>query len=358
MESRPYQPRHDGGGEVYLVTGGEGCLGRHLVEALVRYRPAAEIRVFARQQRHFDDPPRVSYALGDLTDSESLMKACSGVTVVFHVASLLSTNTEQVRRVNIDGTRYLLDAAKKHGVARVIFVGTITAVLNRSPIYDGEETLPYATNPLDPYMAVKGEAERMVMTWGELHNVPVCTLRPPLMFGGGDRHLAPVIMSLARKPFSRWRLGDGAAMNVMYVENAAVALLHAEERLRPGSPICGQVFNVHDGYTVDLYELARDFARAIDLPNADKMLTWRVPTTPVRCLAYVLEFFSAVIRPVMDWAPPLRIRDVMLVEMPHTFSAAKAYRMLEYAPVVSRAEALQRTRPWLQKLYGEPKHST
>ncbi|RKP04890.1 hypothetical protein THASP1DRAFT_33294 [Thamnocephalis sphaerospora] len=333
METRPYVPLHDGAGEVYLVTGGAGCLGRHLVDALVRYRPAAKIRIFDKQQSSNTDMSRVSYICGDLTNADDLMAACLGVTAVFHLASVFSMNRAVLQRVNIDGTRNLLDAAKHHGVGRVIFVSTILAVLNCTPIVAGDEMLPYTTNPMDPYMAVKAEAERMVMVWGELHGVPVCTLRPSFMFGNGDQHIAPFVMG----------------------HNAAVALLYAEERLRPDSPVCGQIFNVHDGHTVNLYELGRDFLRVIKHPNVEDAMTLRIPVTPLRYAAYALEFVSMLLRPLVDWSPPVRMRDVMLSVTSNTFSTAKAVRMLDYAPVVDYDESLQRIRPWLQKLYEQSK---
>ncbi|RKP24106.1 hypothetical protein SYNPS1DRAFT_23800 [Syncephalis pseudoplumigaleata] len=357
MEGEPRStdalPQYNGAGEVYLVTGGEGFLGRHLVEALIRHRPAAEIRIFARKQSYFDDPPNVHYVFGDLVDRQSVHAACEGITTVFHVASLLTPNEDMLRRVNIDGTRYLLDAAREQQVRRMIFVGSSTAVLNRVPLENADETAPYTTNPPDPYMAIKAEAERLVMAWGKETGRLVCTLRPPLMFGHGDRHLAPVLMPLAKSVFSRWRLGDGSVTNVMYVENAAHALLLAEERLQPGSPVDGEVFNVHDGYVINLYELARVMAREIGLPHAEQLLRWRCPTLPVLAVAHMFDGIRVLMRPLVDWTPPLRVRDVLLVDLSHTFSAEKARKLLAYTPPISQSEGLARTRSWLRKLYDE-----
>ncbi|KAI8052057.1 hypothetical protein BDF22DRAFT_689742 [Syncephalis plumigaleata] len=344
---------YNGAGEVYLVTGGEGLLGRHLVEALIQHRTAADIRVFARKQSHFNDPANVSYVFGDLTNSQSIYDACQGVTTIFHVASLLTPNEAMLRQVNIDGTRYLLEAAQRHQVKRVIFVSSATVVLNRAPLDNADETLPYTVDPLDPYMAVKAEAEQLVMAWGKRTGNLVCAIRPPLMFGHGDRNLAPVIVPLIKSVFGRCCLGDGSVTNVMYVENAAHALLLAEERLQPGSAVNGEAFNIHDGYAINLYELARIMAREIELPNADKLLRWRCPALPVLVVAHMLDGISALLRPLVDWTPPLRIRDVLLVELSYTFSMEKAQRLLDYKPLIDQAEGLSRTKAWLRKLYDE-----
>ncbi|KAI9598077.1 hypothetical protein BDF19DRAFT_433398 [Syncephalis fuscata] len=323
---------HEGEGEVYLVTGGEGLLGRHL---------AAQIRVFARKQTYKSDPSNVSYAIGDLNDKQSLLEACQNVTTIFHIASLLSSNLDMVWRVNVDGTRDLLEAAKQCKVRRFIFVGSITAVLNRTPLVDADETAPYTVDPPDKYMAAKAEAEQLVMAWGKENDIPVCTIRPSLIFGPGDRHLAPVLVPLLKSVFGHFKLGDGCVTNVVYVENAAHALLLAEERLQPGSNVCNEVFNIHDGYSINLYDLARDIGHTLGLPNADNLLKWRTPTFPVLMTAYALDWTSSLIRPLVDWTPPLRVRDIL------------AQRLLDYKPLIDRSEALLRTKPWLQKLYDE-----
>jgi 3beta-hydroxy-delta5-steroid dehydrogenase/steroid delta-isomerase len=351
METKPYVPTFDGSQQVYLVTGGEGCLGRHLVEELIKYRPNSEIRIFARQQNYFNDPPNVRYVFGDLTNRESVFNACKGITTIFHTAAIVSADAKQTYKVNIEGTRNLLDAAKHHQVERIIYVGSITAVLNHEPIYDGDELLPYTTHPYDPYMSVKAEAERMIMLWGELNQRPVCTVRPPFLFGYGDRHMSPKLMQLLRSPFWRWRVGDAGKMHIMYAGNAAIALLMAEEKLWPNSPICGQIFNIHDGYIDDIYTYSRELARLVGFKEADKILSWRIPMLPMLGMTYLMEGLSTILKPCIRWTPPVRSMELQLVRIDNTFSIEKAKRLLGYHPVYTRDEGLAKMRPWLEKCY-------
>ncbi|RKP27399.1 hypothetical protein SYNPS1DRAFT_10858, partial [Syncephalis pseudoplumigaleata] len=332
-----------------LVTGGEGFLGRHVVEALIRCRPAAQIRILDVYRSSIDRPPHVHAVVGDLTDRRSVEAACRGVTAIFHVASLLTPDMAMARRVNIDGTRHLLAAAEACGVRRILFVSSATVVLNRTPIFDADESMPYASNPPDPYIAFKAEAERLVMSWGKKPGRLVCSLRPSFIYGHGDRQVAPVAMQLARSAFYRWGYGDGCVTNVIYVENAAHALLRAEELLQPGSRINGEIINIHDGYTINLYELARNMAREIKLPHADGLLQWRCPWLPVVIMVYLMHFISLLLYPLVSWTPPLRIRDILMADLPHTFSNEKAKQLLNYVPPIDPSEALHRTRPWLRK---------
>ncbi|KAI8050444.1 hypothetical protein BDF22DRAFT_745320 [Syncephalis plumigaleata] len=305
---------NSGAGEVYLVTGGDGFLGRHLVEALIRERSEAEIRVF--DVRH-----------------QSVHAACQGVTTIFHLASLFSQNRKKLHQVNVEGTRQLLEAANTCQVRRVIFVSSATVVLNCTPIIDADETAPYATNPPDPYMTI--------MAWGKKTDRLVCALRPAMIYGNGDRNASPMAVYMTKSILGRWRLGEGGITNVIYVENAVYALLLAEKYLQPDSKINGQVFNIHDGYTINLYEVGRCFARELKVPNAEELFQWRFPIFPL------------LLYPFVNWEPPLRIRDVIMSNLTHTFSIEKAQTLLGYAPPIDRSEAFLRTRPWLQKLYNE-----
>jgi nucleoside-diphosphate-sugar epimerase len=70
-------------------------------------------------------------------------------------------------------------------------------------------------------------------------------------------------------------------------------------------------------------------------------------------VAYMLDGTRKLISPLVDWAPPLRIRDVLLVELSYTFSIEKAQKLLEYKPLIDQSEGLLRTRSWLRKLYDE-----
>src|SRR5688572_9239488 len=101
-----------------VVTGGRGFLGRYLVDALVAR--GDDVTVLDMQAGD-ESPPRerVRFVRGDLRDGAAVAAACAGAETVFHVASLVRTRTnkvEDVRAVNVDGTRNVLRACEGAGV--------------------------------------------------------------------------------------------------------------------------------------------------------------------------------------------------------------------------------------------------
>jgi len=121
--------------EIYLVTGGAGFIGSHLVEALVQQ---------GRRVRVLDDfstglranliqvRPAPEILEGDVADPAVVQRAVQGVGVIFHLAALPSVQRSieapaEVHRVCAHGTLNVLDAARRAGVRRVIYAGSSSA---------------------------------------------------------------------------------------------------------------------------------------------------------------------------------------------------------------------------------------
>jgi len=114
-----------------FVTGATGFLGSHVARVLAEQ--GAELRLLVRptsDQRNIEGL-NTDRVVGDLRDSASIEKALSGCDVVFHVAAdyrLWVRDPEQMHRSNVEGTRYLLRAARKQGVRRVVYTSSVATM--------------------------------------------------------------------------------------------------------------------------------------------------------------------------------------------------------------------------------------
>src|SRR5262245_28171483 len=114
-----------------LVTGGTGFIGSHVVRALLAKKISVRCLVRPGSTRANLDGLEVEYVVGDLADHASLKVAVKDCDQLFHVAAdyrLWAPNPEEMDRINVDGSRALLDAAGEAGVKKIIFTSSVSAV--------------------------------------------------------------------------------------------------------------------------------------------------------------------------------------------------------------------------------------
>ncbi|KAJ7424826.1 Sterol-4-alpha-carboxylate 3-dehydrogenase, decarboxylating [Willisornis vidua] len=191
------------------VIGGSGFLGQHLVEQLLA--KGYTVNVFDVHQSCQSD--RVSFFLGDLCDKEALLPALQGVSVAFHCASPApsSDNRELFYRVNVGGTKAVIEACREAGVQKLVLTSSASVVFEGTDIKNGSEDLPYAQKPIDYYTETKILQEK-------------------------GKH-----MGLEEKAGRKSIISDGKNLvDFTYVENVVHGHILAAEKLQKGSPLCGQ----------------------------------------------------------------------------------------------------------------------
>jgi dihydroflavonol-4-reductase len=143
------------------VTGASGLLGGNLVRALLA--KGERVRVLVHQDQRAVSGLDVAIARADLDDPASLERAFEGVEVVHHLAGLITLRTDtwqEVRRVNVMGTRHVVDACLRCGVKRLVYYGSVHSRQPEPFDRPLDEDRPLITDPsLPPYDRSKALAE-------------------------------------------------------------------------------------------------------------------------------------------------------------------------------------------------------
>lgn len=141
-----------------LVIGGAGFLGLNLVEHILTKEWDVRVRIFDIRPPAGGilEHPRVEFKQGNICELQDLVDACENVHTIFHTASPPEGRSRELYlNVNVKGTNNVIEAAKKTGVKQLVFTSTASVVFDGKDIVNGDETLPYVTKYLDPYIETK-----------------------------------------------------------------------------------------------------------------------------------------------------------------------------------------------------------
>lgn len=247
----------------YLVTGGAGFIGSHMVSALLddghRVRVVDNFSTGKRENlAHVAD--RIDLHEISITDRAALDKAMDGVDYVFHLAALASVPRSvedplASNEHNVTGTLNLLMAAREAGVKRVVYAGSSSAYGNAESEYKSEDMLPL---PLSPYAVAKLAAEHYCQVFTEVYGLETVTVRYFNVFGPRQDPLstyAAVIPKFVTAMLDGQRPvveGDGhQSRDFTYIANVVHGNLLACHT--PG--VAGETFNIAVGGRISLLEM-------------------------------------------------------------------------------------------------------
>lgn len=263
-----------------LVTGSTGFIGSNLCRALLER--GHTVRAFHRpssQQRLLDEL-NVEHVLGDLTQPETLETAMEGVEVVFHTAAWLGGSEQSGRQyaVTVEGTRSLLNAARKAGVRRVVHTSSVAALGvpepggRDIPLMNERHTWNYRPDYY-PYGYAKYLAELEVQKV-VAQGLDVVITNPTLVFGAGDLHrqAGSIITQVANHRIS-YAINGG--INCIHIEDVIDGHLLAMEKGR-----CGERY-ILGGENLTYLEMLRMIAEVTRAPAPNLVL----PTGLVRAAA-------------------------------------------------------------------------
>ncbi|MFO1036938.1 MAG: SDR family NAD(P)-dependent oxidoreductase [Geminicoccaceae bacterium] len=208
-------PPHSG---VVALTGATGFIGRRLVPAL--QASGYRVRALVRRQDKALAAADVAQVQGDLDDVDALKRLVAGTCGIIHAAgAVLAPNAARFESINVAGTRRVAAAAMDAGISRFVLVSSLAA---RTPA-------------LSPYASSKAAAEALVASLRP--GLDVAIVRPPAVYGPGDRATLPMFRQLAHG-FLVAPSSPEARFSLIFVDDLAqlmVGLLSFKEM--PEAPI-------------------------------------------------------------------------------------------------------------------------
>jgi nucleoside-diphosphate-sugar epimerase len=236
------------------ITGGTGCLGLPLINKFISI--GANLK-FLSLPDEADKTRLKQYGeiiLGDINSESSLDLLTKNCDVVFHLAAKVHTiprtkdEEQDFYKVNVEGTKKLLEAAKRNEVKRLIYYSTV-GVYGKEFNFYGDELSP--CNPNTVYSKSKYQAEKLVLESSKNGGPEGVVLRFPVVYGPEDRgNVARMIKAIRRNLF--FYIGDGSAKrSIISSKNTAeAAFLSAFE-----TDASNQIFCVTDGCDYSMEQL-------------------------------------------------------------------------------------------------------
>ena len=323
-----------------FVTGGSGFVGSHLLHRL--HQEDIETIALARSVQASNQiaASGARVIIGDLGESSSLRAAMAGCDTVFHLGAYLPDwDYDKAFKVNVEGTRALLECARQAGVRRVVYVSGTGVMVGHGPVRRVNEDVPRGP-PVGVLSATRILSEEVALS-ASSRDLETVVVRFPYVWGQGDT-LRPVLARLVRSGKFRWIGGGRHLVSICHVRNAVGGLLLAATHARPGA----------------IYWIADDEVMPFrDFVTAQLAVDQLVP--PDRSIPRVMALALAAVLPTLSrWGgerrPPLLTPTVArFLGQEITVDASRARRELGYRPLITWEQGLAGLEPLpTQRDYG------
>lgn len=320
-----------------FVTGATGFLGSHVARVLGEQ--GAQLRLFVRPTSNLKNLQglKAETANGDLRDPASLEKAMSGCDVVFHVAAdyrLWVRYPAEMYRSNVDGTRAVLEAARKNNVQRVVYTSSVATIGFRQDGEPADEDSPVSlTDMIGHYKRSKFMAEQVAMEAGR-GGMQVVTVNPTTPIGEQDVKPTPtgrIVLDFLKRKFPAY---VDTGLNLVDVRECARGHVTALEKGKSGDRY------ILGGEDLTLKQILDKLGAITGLPS------------PTLKLPYFFAFAAGVVDEavtgmILRREPRATVDTVRMGKKKMFASSAKAEKELGWK-IVPVDNALQRAVDWFR----------
>ncbi|XP_029997023.1 3 beta-hydroxysteroid dehydrogenase type 7-like [Sphaeramia orbicularis] len=347
---------------VYLITGGCGSLGRHLLRVLLEKEDGlTEVRVF---DKHIDsslegsgtDRTKVVVIQGDISDYSSVLEVSRGVDVVIHTASLVDVwhriPESLIYSVNVSGTENVINACVENSIQSLVYTSSTSVIgpnMNGDPFIRGNEDSPYLVKHTMPYPKSKAKAEKLVLEANGTkvkggQSLHTCSLRPTGIYGEGHE----LMMEFYKQSAQRGGLIiGGVPENVehgqVYAGNVAWMHVLAARALRERpQTVGGEAFFCYDDSPYKSYEeFNMQFLSTFNFRRV------RIPMLVLWFLAVLNDILRFILSPFYNYTPLLNRCTLAVACTSFTVGTDKAQRHFQYRPLYDWDQCRARTQKWV-----------
>jgi nucleoside-diphosphate-sugar epimerase len=274
-----------------LVTGANGFTGSHLVKALEQQGDIVVglVRQTSDLSRLANSKLQLVY--GDITDHAVLEKAMQGVNWVFHTAAYVElglVDAVKMERINVEGTRTVLEVAKAAGIDKLVYCSTIGVYGDTQGQTIDESFQRQQQGFSSAYDATKYKAQQLVDQFAA-EGLPVVSVMPSGIFGADDPHFGPVLQTFLKGRLKVWAGGDRVT-GIVHVDDLVTAMLLAAEKAPSGSHY---IISTGDLTTREMFQFISQ-ETGVPVPR-------EVPEPIVRLAGNLLDPIGRF----LSWQPPI-----------------------------------------------------
>jgi len=314
-----------------LITGAGGFIGSHLVDSqLQQGHDVRAVDLHLESLKHQSTHPHLEAIQGSITDNGLLRKIVADAEIIYHLASAhldVSLSDSHYRRVNVDATVHLLEAAKEAGVKRFVHCSSVGVIgdVDHPPADETTEC-----HPTNIYERTKLEGERAALNFMRRTDFHVVVVRPAWVYGPRCPRTAKLMRTISKNRF--FFFGDGQNMrHPVYISDAV-----------KGLELCASTASVNGEIFIIAGEAAVPVAELVDVMS--KELGVRTPKLHFPIALGVLAGLGLemVFKPLRK-SPPFSRRSVDFFRKHNAYSIDKAKHMLGYQPNVDLRTGMQET---------------
>lgn len=343
-----------------LIIGGNGFLGSHIVSQFLEYTWPVPLKLSVLDIREPSKPvDGVRYLTGDITKADDMRKALEGIDLIVHTASPVHGLGKTVYfKVNVEGTRTIIDIAKELGVAGMVYTSSAGVVFDGDDLVNVNESAPIPTIAMDAYNDSKAVAEALVLE-SNSKDFRTCAIRPAGLFGEGDRQLIPGMLSVLKNKQTRFQIGSNDNLfDFTYIGNAAFAhVLAAEKLLSPpdqdskyltkdgkqSNGIEGEAFFVTNGSPIYFWDFPRALYAYLSFPGHSSYIVFP------KGLAWYMGFASEYVSWALGKEPTFTRFRVQFSCANRFYDINKARERLGYYAKVGLEEGMKKSLAWCRE---------
>ena len=314
------------------VTGASGFIGTRLLKELRRRN--WHVRALSHRTP-ITAGASVETVEGDIADPGAVRALTEGMDILFHLAAALGASLisdSDFSRINTEGTRKVLEAAKANGVGRVIHfssAGVIGTV--RKEEVAGED---YPLTPKNIYDITKLKAENEALGYAE-QGLDLVVIRPGWVYGPGDRRTFKLIRAIAKGRFVMITRGD-ARQTPVHIDDLISGVFLCAERGKSG-----EIYHLAGKEVLRVSEMAAVIASATER----RLPPIHLPLWPAKTAARVMERGFAL----FGKEAPLTSGRLAFFIHPKPLSIAKAKKHLGFTPRIDFRSGMAQTVSWYRK---------
>lgn len=322
-----------GAGRRVLITGASGFIGGRLARFLLER--GFEVRGTGRKRYPFEKLglEGASFFTADLTSGEGLDELVDGCEIVVHAAARSEAFGPRSLFVdaNITATERLLEASRRCGVKRFVFLSSPSIYFGGRDVLNASESTPPSTLR-EPYAETKRIADEFVLSENSA-SFQTISLRPRMVTGEGDDKFFPRFLRAMDSGKLKQMRGHDPLVHITAIENLLEALLLA---INADESACGATYNIANAEPIRLFTMLAQLAELTGRPFAPSAIPFPIAYSA----AALVEGAYRLLGRQDD--PPLFRLQVEVMRYSLTLDLSAARERLGYAPSIDNDETLRR----------------